>query len=243
MNPRFIVHHPRRLVYAELPKCASTTMHKLFLEISGIRTELEPHFGIWRETLAAERRAAGLEALEVDEAAIDEFVARHAGYRFFTVVRDPYSRCLSAYAQQVRRYAKRHRRLAFAWAKCRQAISRRLPEDVDNPHRVVTETLRAIIPLGEFVAGLRRHGPGFDKHFELQSRVIHHPRIRYDDFVKMEELAAGLRTIFADADAVRAIPALNVSRSDRVSGQLTATLRQTIHEVYAPDFDHFGYAA
>ena len=103
---RFIVHHPRRLVYAELPKCASTTMHKVFLDVSGIHVDIQPHAGVWHEPLAAARRAAGLEAVEVADDALDAFVARHRGYRFFTVVRDPYSRCLSAYGQQVRRFAQ-----------------------------------------------------------------------------------------------------------------------------------------
>jgi hypothetical protein len=169
MNARFIVHHPRRLVYAELPKCASTTMHRLFLDVSGIHDNVEPHYGIWREPLAAARRAAGLEAADVADDALDAFVRRHRGYRFFTVVRNPYGRCLSGYGQQVRRYAKRFRRLDFARAKLTKLLSRRLPGDEANPHRVVTETLRlgripydSLVHMEDLAAGLRDLFPGAD---------------------------------------------------------------------------------
>jgi hypothetical protein len=242
-DPRFIVHHPRRLVYAELPKCASTTMHKLFLEVSGIRTDLEPHYAVWREPLAECRRAAGLEAIEVGDDALDAFVRRHRGYRFFTVVRDPYGRCLSGYGQQVRRFAKRFRRLAFARAKLRQMLSTRRREDAENPHRVVTETLQRTISFADFVHGLERHGTSFDKHFDLQSNVIRLGRVPYDTFVQMERLAEGLRAIFpGDGDLV-SIPACNVTRSGQAVDRLSNDLRRKIHALYEPDFRRLGYAA
>lgn len=242
-DARFIVHHPRRLVYAELPKCASTTMHKLFLEVSGIHTDLEPHYAVWREPLAGRRRAAGLEAVEIADDALDAFVGRHRGYRFFTVVRDPYGRCLSGYGQQVRRFAKRFRRLAFARAKLRQMLSRRLPEDAENPHRVVTESLHRTISLEQFVAGLERHGTSFDKHFDLQSNVIRLGRVPYDTFVQMERLAEGLREIFPREGDLVSIPACNVTRSGRAVDRLSGDLRRKIHALYEPDFRRLGYAA
>ena len=224
MNARFIVHHPRRLVYAELPKCASTTMHKLFLEVSGIRTDLEPHYAIWREPLAA-------------------FVRRHQGYRFFTVVRNPYGRCLSGYGQQVRRYAKRFHRLAFARAKLRQMMAHRLPGDAANPHRVVTETLHRSISFPAYVAGLRRHGTSFDKHFDLQSHVIRIGCVPYETFVQMEDLVAGLRGIFTGAGDLATIPTCNVTRSGAAVDGLPPDLKRAIHALYEPDFDNLGYAA
>ncbi len=243
MNPRFIVHHPRRLVYAELPKCASTTMHKLFLDVSGIHTDVEPHYGIWREPLAEARRAAGLEAVEIEDHAVDGFVRRHQGYRFFTVVRNPYGRCLSGYGQQVRRYAKRFRRLAFARAKLRQILSKRWPEDVSSPHRVVTETLQRTISFEAFVEGLRQHGTSFDKHFDLQSNVIRLARIPYDRLVPMENLAEGLRDLFTEGNDLASIPAFNVTRSGQAIDRLTPQLKRKIHELYESDFRQLGYAA
>lgn len=243
MNPRFIVHHPRRLVYAELPKCASTTMHKLFLDVSGIHTNVQPHYGIWREPLADARRAAGLEAFEIEDDALDAFVRRHQGYRFFTVVRNPYGRCLSGYGQQVRRYAKRFCRLSFARAKLRQMLSQRRPEDADTPHRVVTETLQRTISFEAFVEGLRRHGTAFDKHFDLQSNVIRLERIPYDRLVPMENLAEGLRDFFTERDDLANIPAFNVTRSGQACDRLPPELKRKIHDLYEPDFRQLGYAA
>lgn len=243
MNPRFIIHHPRRLVYAELPKCASTTMHKLFLEISGIHTNLEPHFAIWRESLAGARRAAGLEAVEVDDAGLAGFVQRHAGYRFFTVVRNPYGRCLSGYGQQVRRYAKHFRRFAFARAKLRQMLASRRAKDVNDPHRIVTETLKRTISFESFVDGLRTHGIAFDKHFDLQSNVVRYSRIPYDAIVPMETLATGLREVFPNERDLAGIPAFNVTRSGQAVDRLSPGLKRSIHSLYEPDFRNFGYAA
>lgn len=243
MNARFIVLHPRRLVYAELPKCASTTMHKLFLEVGGIRTDLEPHFAIWREPLAAARREAGLEAFEIADGGLDGFVRRHRGYHFFTVVRNPYGRCLSGYGQQIRRYAKRFRRLDFARAKLRQMLSPRRPEDAASPHRVVTETLQRTISFAAFVEGLRRHGTGFDKHFDLQSNVIRKDRVPYDSFVHMERLAEGLRDVFTAPGDLASIPACNVTRSGDAVDRIAPELKRTIHDLYEPDFGNFRYAA
>lgn len=243
MHARFIVLHPRRLVYAELPKCASTTMHKLFLDVAGIPTDLEPHYAIWREPLAAARRAAGLEAFEIADDALDDFVRRHRGYHFFTVVRNPYGRCLSAYGQQVRRYAKRFRRLAFARAKLRQMLSPRRPEDAATPHRVVTETLHRSISFAAFVEGLRRHGTAFDKHFDLQANVIRIGRVPYDSFVHMERLAEGLGGVFTAPDDLASIPACNVTRSGDAVARIGPDVKRTIHALYEPDFGHFRYAA
>lgn len=240
---RFIVHHARRLVYAELPKCASTTMHKLFLDVSGIRTDLEPHFGIWRETLAEARRAAGLEPLVVADEALPAFVRRHRGYRFFTIVRNPYARCLSGYGQQVRRFAKRHRPLAFAGAKLRQWLAEKRPEDADQPHRVVTECLQRSISFAAFVEGLRRHGLAFDKHFDLQSHVIRVDRVPYDTVIRLEQLADGLREVFSEPGDLASIPSFNVTRSGQASDGLSPDLKATIHALYAEDFRRFGYAA
>lgn len=218
-------------------------MHKLFLEVSGIHADVEPHFGVWREPFEAARRAAGLEAVAIADDAIDAFVRRHRGYRFFTVVRDPYGRCLSGYGQQVRRYAKRFRRLAFARAKLARFISPRLPGDETNPHRVVTETLHRTISFPEFVAGLRRHGIGFDPHFDLQSRVVRLGRVPYDGLVRMENLAEGLRPYFSGADDLARIPACNVTRSGQAVDRLTPELRLAVHTLYEPDFSALGYAA
>lgn len=243
MHARFIIHHPRQLVYAELPKCASTTMHKLFLEVSGIHADVEPHYGIWREPFAEARRAAGLEAMEIPDDALDAFVRRHRGYHFFTVVRDPYGRCLSGYGQQIRRYAKRFRRLAFARAKLRQMLSGRRAEDAGSPHRIVTETLTRTISFGEFVEGLRRHGTSFDKHFDLQSNVIRLGQVPYATLVRMESLAEGLRAVFGDAGDLASIPACNVTRSGAAVHRLSPQLRRTIHALYEADFRSLGYAA
>lgn len=243
MAARFIIHHPRRLVYAELPKCASTTMHKLFLDVSGIHTDVEPHAGVWHEPLAEARRAAGLEALEVGDGVIDAFVRRHRGYHFFTVVRNPYSRCLSGYGQQVRRYAKRFRKLAFARAKVRKWLSPRLPSDAAEPHRIVTETLKRTISFEEFVAGLVRHGTSFDKHFDLQSNVVRIDRVPYDTVIHMERLAEGLREIFTGEGVLASIPAWNVTRSGQAIDACGPAVKRTIHALYEPDFRTFGYAA
>lgn len=243
MNARFIIHHPRRLVYAELPKCASTTIHKLFLDVSGIDVDVEPHAGIWHEPLAEARRAAGLEAREVDDRSLDAFVQRYRGYHFFTVVRNPYARCLSGYGQQVRRYAKRFRKLAFARAKVRKWLSPRLPTDEAEPHRVVTETLQHTISFEGFVAGLVRHGISFDKHFDLQSNVIRLERVPYDSVIRMERLTEGLRDVFTGANDLTRIPTLNVTRSGQAIDMCKPEIRASIHALYEADFRHFGYAA
>ena len=243
MSARFIVLHPRKLVYAELPKCASTTMHRVFLEVSGIRTDLEPHYPIWRERFADARREAGLESLEVPDGSLAEFVRSHRGYRFFSVVRDPYSRCLSGYRQQVRRYAKRFHRIAYARAKLRKLLSPRLPGDVANPHRVVTETLHRTISLEQFVAGLGRHGTSFDKHFDLQSNVIRFGQVPYDVLVRMEDLAAGLRGIFTEEGDLATIPFINVTGAGAAVAQLAPDTKRAIHALYAKDFMNLGYPA
>jgi hypothetical protein len=242
MNARFIIHHPRRLVYAELPKCASTTIHKLFLDVSGIDTDVEPHAGIWHEPLAEARRAAGLEAREVEDGSLHSFVRQHRGYHFFTVVRNPYARCLSGYGQQVRRYAKRFRKLAFVRAKVRKWLSR-LPSDAAEPHRLVTETLQQTISFEEFVAGLVRHGTSFDKHFDLQSNVIRLGQVPYDTIIQMERLTEGLRGIFTGAGDLTDIPAWNVTRSGQAIDRCGPQLKEAIHSLYEPDFRNFGYAA
>jgi hypothetical protein len=119
----FIIDHKRNIIYTEVPKCGSTTVHQLFLDVFGFKNESGPHHAIWSQDMQAEREQAGIESIRIKDAALDTFIADHPNYRFFTITRNPYSRCVSAYTNQLRRFAKKRHPTQYLSAKIQAKLA------------------------------------------------------------------------------------------------------------------------
>lgn len=243
---KFLISHSQKIVYRPVPKCASTTMHKFFLNISGINTTLEPREAVWGSALAAERKRAGLEGASVEAEAVADFVSRYESYSWISVVRDPYERCVSGYEKQIWRFAKKYERKSARRAKLYRSFVNLLPMKRDKKYHLGMARIKELVPFEMFLDGLVAHGPSFDPHFAPQSDIIHFSNIKFDRIIKLEELDQGLRDVFSmgkGGTAEGAIPRLNSSSSVKTyHTALSDALKEKIYALYQRDFENLGYS-
>jgi hypothetical protein len=140
----------------------------------------------------------------------------------FAVVRNPYSRLLSAWLDK------------FAQASPKRAKFER--------------RLGAAAPtFGEFVERVSAQSPqDMDPHWRVQHHNIYADRIGFDRFVKFEALEAGLAEVMAQFG--KATPASSVRKGQheagaRIAAHYTSDIARKVADTFAIDFATFGYSA
>lgn len=242
MKNAFIIDHQRQIIYTEVPKCGSTTVHQLFLDAFGLKTDRGPHHAIWCEDLREERDRVGLEAIRIKDSALNRFISDHTSYRFFTITRNPYARCISAYTNQLRRFAKRRSLARYIQAKINAKRSAASFKSKSSQYDFLNITLREHIPFDTFLRDLEKHGPFFDKHFDLQVNIAKPNLIPYSHILDIENLSAGLRPVFGEAISIDKPRRLNTSAPVLTPEALHEQAREAIHRIYARDFAAFNYS-
>lgn len=230
-----------------MPKCGSTTVHQLFLDIFGFKNDRGPHHAIWSRDLQAEREKAGIESIRIKDAALDTFIANHSNYRFFTITRNPYSRCISAYTNQLRRFAKKRHPAQYLSAKIQAKLSTlrssaRFPSK-SSKYNFLNQILIQRISFDEVLESMERQGPSFDKHFDLQVNIVKSDIIPYARILDLENLSEGLGSIFGESIDFDKSRKLNTSNPAITPQTMPRHNREAIHRIYARDFEAFGYSA
>jgi hypothetical protein len=243
----FIIDHKRNIIYTEVPKCGSTTVHQLFLDVFGFKNESGPHHAIWSRDMQAEREQAGIESIRIKDAALDTFIADHPNYRFFTITRNPYSRCVSAYTNQLRRFAKKRHPTQYLSAKIQAKLaalksSAKFPSK-SSKYDFLNNILSQRISFDELLENLDQHGPSFDKHFDLQVNMVKPDIIPYFRVLDLENLSEGLGFIFGETIHFDKSLKLNSSSPAITPRTMPRRNREAIHRIYARDFEAFGYSA
>jgi hypothetical protein len=243
----FIIDHKRNIIYTEVPKCGSTTVHQLFLDVFGFKNERGPHHAIWSRDMQAEREQAGIESIRIKDAALDTFIADHPNYRFFTITRNPYSRCISAYTNQLRRFAKKRHPTQYLSAKIQAKLaalksSEKIPSK-SSKYDFLNNILSQRISFDEVLENLDQYGPSFDKHFDLQVNIVKPDIIPYFRVLDLENLSEGLGSIFGETIHFDKSRKLNSSSPAITPQTMPRRNREAIHRIYARDFEAFGYSA
>jgi len=235
-----VVCEPWRLVYAPLPKCASTTMINLLLDAGGMPARRGPRDCPRRSAADAGRGTAGIYELRLARKEIPAVARRLAAYTWFSVIRDPFSRVESNYHNKLNRFARRFHPLAYAvgyatpvWPGTSAAAW--------QAARI--RTMQAFIPFEGFVRGLARRGIDWDPHFAPQVKVLELDQVRFDRLIDMERLAEGLESLFRSIGRLPSVrPALegmrryNASRSAESRSHWTPHLRELLADLYREDF-------
>jgi site-specific DNA-cytosine methylase len=232
------------MVYVSNPKAASTTIHRIFLALSGIEPGM-PTRKAYRNPAIRERiNRSGLRQEEIDPKS--QASGPYSDYFWFTFVRDPYSRAVSNYNNKLNRYALNFDRRAYFAAKVAQFFG---GPSAWRSHLYGVRYLQKRISFKAYVRGLHRYGVGFDPHFRVQRRILQTGIVRYDYIGRVERFEKDIRKVLkANGIADEALIASamktreNTSSAERpVEELLTGRLRQRIHDLYVDDFRAFGY--
>ena len=222
-------HLRDRVVYLEVPKAACTAM-KIVLRDLYASTPLTMYPRMSRQTkrgmFVHARVNAPLPALtELDDAAQRELLEDDDVLRF-TVVRNPYTRFVSAWRDKVYLYEP-------------------TAEDVYLAVRGVAPDLghKQPIQFPEFIAHVERTiGATTDPHWRRQVDLTYPDAIRYNHVGKTENLPATIELLYRRAghEPPETMPRAN-GAALLAGAAYTPTLAERVHQVYAQDFIAFDY--
>ncbi|HKV52567.1 MAG TPA: sulfotransferase family protein [Gemmatimonadaceae bacterium] len=222
-------HLNDRVVYLEVPKAACTVVKMTLRELySSTPLTLFPHQSrqTRRRMFVHARANAPLPALtELDDAAQRELLEEPDVLRF-TVVRNPYTRCVSAWRDKV--------------YLCEPTV-----EDVYRAVRGGAPDLGAKRPVEfpEFVSHVERTiGPSSDAHWRRQVDLTYPKAVGFTHVGQTEHLVPTMARLYAH---VRRDPPAAIPRENGAALVLGATYTESIvarvRAIYERDFSAFGY--
>jgi len=218
-----------RILYMETPKAACTTMKHFLRELCGA-PQIEYPLGELRETrrdmFVHVRSNVPLPSLlDLDDDAQRQ-VLSSPEYLRFCVVRNPYTRIVSAWRNKV--------------LYCEPGY-----EDVYHSMLGAIPPLhgKRMLPFDEFLRFLEGE-PDLctcNPHWRRQVDLLYVPAIAYTHVGRLENLSETMRMLRAHVNRA-ALPAIGASNSSRGGGGvLTESAAARIFALYSADFDTFAY--
>lgn len=213
--PYQVLFLPRlKAVYFRVPKVANSTI---------INTLLAAEFADEPAMQSMSSKARKLAAQELVTGHQDKLLRalKDGGHFTFSVVRNPYARIVSCYLNKIRPVRRK-----------------------THQRRQIGLPTQGELSLIEFLEAVRSQPPNeMNRHWRLQSVQIP-SRARIDFVGRLENLEADLRHVCE----VLGVPPVIVNAGPRPTGagSRLADLvgpreKEIIDEVYAPDFERFGY--
>ncbi len=230
------VSRKHRLFYLETPKALCTSMKWMLAIMEDVSVPLVWKHGESQLDLCIHYRDVHplppVTALPADE---QRDVLEGAAYRRFAVVRSPYTRLLSAWANKICQ-------LEPSFAQTGDAIIR---------HAGRTPSADEWPSFGEFVAWVTEtNDPATcDPHWRPQALLLRPDVISYTDILRFERIADDLDAFFRAADATSGFDAhallarlrFNESIALDLRGQYTEEIALRVAAYYRADFERFGY--
>jgi hypothetical protein len=219
-----------RLIYVNIPKCASTTVRVFLSQLIGRKPA---------PTIDAQhiRKVSGLKA------------PRHVGitnfYRIatapetlrFSFVRNPYSRLVSAWADKFQnKPLVSGIRIIDEYLKHRANIDGSLPY---GPNAVLT--FPEFITYATATAESR-----LNIHWQLQDDILNMPGIEFDFIGRVESFPTDFTRVLDHVDAPKQLrqamlAPINRSRRERYGDYFTPELAERVYRAYQRDFDRLRY--
>ena len=235
-----IRYAPAKLVIVTVPKSGSTTLIAAFLMLVGVVKENPRQFLRSPESITLFQQH-GLEIKPMSASDIKRLQEEFRDFYFVTVMRDPAQRLLSGYLNKINRYCKRFALPIYLWGRLRQLFSNpSLWGDINCCNRY----MRQFLSFEAFVAGLERHGIGWDSHFALQTEASAAGLINFQEVIHLEALDSALADLLARRGVERKIleplkdmPHLNVTDDDDRQSLLTDSMKKRIASLYKRDYD------
>jgi len=231
----FIYDEGRGIIFAYVPKVACTNWKSMMRYMAGYENWLD-------NRLAHDKENGGLRYL--GDSADDQKIIARDDIPKFTMVRDPYSRTLSAYLNKVEKRLKADPPVSETdyWAKVLADIEA-FRVNTLGAHRYDT------INFEVFLYWLRDSGSWFvrDEHWAPQSILLRQPGVSFTKVGRFETLnedapdllsAMGCDQGFPSQKDVKFAP---TNAQQRLNAYMTDTAESLIEEIFAADFVNFDY--
>lgn len=207
-----MIHPDHGLVFVRVPKAGCSTVIARLLAKPGAGRSNNLHAENYLVTYERADFATGLSGLP------------QGGTTLFAVVRNPYTRVLSAYSNKI----------------ARENDGPRYRAELGLPHEVD-------VSFGQFVESLTRMNPlALDMHFMPQSLILSQNSVQYDAIFHLEDMQAcldwldGVLPDTADKEAETIAPHATNANA-RVKSLYTSEIKAKIEAYYADDFALLGY--
>lgn len=231
----FIYNAEHGFIFAYVPKVACTAWKSILRYMAG-------HEDWLNKKLAHDRANGGLHYLDLNGPDIG--LLQDPDIRKFAMVRDCYSRTLSCYLNKV------HSRLPLRPAEEGEDAFRKIVRGIDAWRSEALDTDR--YPAVDFEVFLlwirdsddprRRNG-----HWESQALMLRQPEVRFDILGKFENLpedgAKILQAMGCDVDfpTQKQTKFAPTNAVDKMTEFYTPATRALVEELFANDFEAFGY--
>jgi hypothetical protein len=222
-------HLRDRVVYLEVPKAACTVIKMVLRDLyASTPLMMYPHMSrqTKRGMFVHARANAPLPALtELDDAAQRELLEDNDVLRF-TVVRNPYTRFVSAWRDKVYLYEPTVEDVYLAVRGAAPDVANKQP-----------------VQFAEFVAHVERTiSASTDPHWRRQVDLTYPDAIRYTHVGKTENLPATIALLYRRAGHEPPPTMPHANGAALLAGaSYTPTLARRVHDMYAQDFVAFDY--
>ena len=228
-NAHIDVLVPQKLIYINVPKCASTSIKMILSRLVGRR------FASFDQL--HKRKYSGLQSpFQIGMSAFNRLATDSTALRF-SFVRNPYERLVSAWADKFQdRYLVANDSFIAEYLARRKAIDPSLPR---GEHRMLT--LADFVTHATATASLR-----VDVHWQLQDDILNMPRLALDFIERVETFARDIRRVLDHVGADQrlrqaAVMLLHASPHHSWPLYYTKDLADRVYHAYERDFDRFGY--
>lgn len=230
----FIYMEDRGFIFAYVPKAACTNWKSLLRYMAGHEDWLD-------NRLAHDKVNGGLRYLDLEGP--DAELLSRPDIKKYTMVRDPYSRVLSAYLNKV------EQRLPVKPEGEGDHFDQ-IVRDIEAYRRdALGNSAYPDITFEVFLLWLRDSGSWFakDEHWAPQTVLLRQPEVKFDIIGRFEQLEKDSRKIldamgcdqqFPSQEEVKFAP---TAASDKISTYFTAEATGLVDALYTKDFNAFGY--
>ncbi|WP_394692833.1 FkbM family methyltransferase [Hyphobacterium sp.] len=234
MYKNFIYDEKQGVIFAYVPKVACTNWKSVLRRIGGADDWLDSE-------LAHNREASGLTYLEPDLEAPN--LGLPEGAQRFTMVRDPYARTLSAYLNKIEvRLGQAESDRFGHWDKIIAEIELYRQQSLDT-------TQHPMISFEVFLRWLKESNSWStrDEHWATQSELLGQPLVKFDFVGRFENINRDSAIILKKMGADFMLPSQAEVRfaptnaKSRLKTYLTPACRNLIEDIYAADFNNFGF--
>lgn len=212
VEQRILISRPQRFIYFRIPKAANTTVVASLMASQGIDTS---------DPIAVERYKRG--PVKASLLAREEVETMVADFFKFTIVRNPYTRILSAYLDRVVRNKA-------------ESLVVRNTLGIPSPDPV---SFVQFLDFLEFRGGLQA-----DPHWARQTDLLGLPPRMLDRVGRFERLQDDLPDIMGTVfgtDAQTTTVSPHATRANELAKVQSAETLARVYRLYEPDFDAFGY--
>lgn len=231
----FIYNAERGFIFAYVPKVACTNWKSLLRYMAGHEDWLD-------NKLAHDKVNGGLRYLDLDGK--DSDILHDRTIRKYAMVRDPYSRVLSAYLNKVEDLMPPRPMTAG------EDHFSKVVRDIDAFRRKHLDQDRyPDITFEVFLLWLRDSGSWFtkDEHWAPQVTLLRQPEIKFDFIGRLENLAEDAPKILEDMGCDRGFPSQKdvnfapTEATDKMLYYYTDEICAIVADLYAADFDVLDY--